>query len=240
MRPGVEALHRRGVPRLRRIADPLPRLFALVAVLLWFAAPRALAEARERPLPAFPETRSEIHEQARHSRGLKHDVLIGLERRLNNLPSAAEAARFGRRDDPQGGRGGRRRSSSCSRAPRTGSSSGSVPSRCYFPCCRGGRRQKVVSETWKLIDLKLGAFVRGQLLLMLLVAHRPLAVFWLIGMPYWLLARSLRRHRRARPRTRPSRRRRRSRSPSASPTPGRQPSQEPSPCSPSGCSRTTS
>jgi predicted PurR-regulated permease PerM len=44
-----------------------------------------------------------------------------------------------------------------------------------------------VHETWALIDLKLGAFVRGQLLLVALVATVLSFAFWLDGMPYWLL-----------------------------------------------------
>jgi predicted PurR-regulated permease PerM len=42
-------------------------------------------------------------------------------------------------------------------------------------------------KTWQLIDLKLGAFVRGQLLLMLLVGTVLSLAFWAIGLPYWLL-----------------------------------------------------
>jgi predicted PurR-regulated permease PerM len=49
------------------------------------------------------------------------------------------------------------------------------------------RRRQKVSETWRLIDLKLGAFVRGQLILTLLVATVLSMTFWAIGMPYWLL-----------------------------------------------------
>ena len=42
-------------------------------------------------------------------------------------------------------------------------------------------------DTWDLIDLKLGAYVRGTLLLVLFVACVLSICFWLIGLQYWLL-----------------------------------------------------
>jgi predicted PurR-regulated permease PerM len=48
-------------------------------------------------------------------------------------------------------------------------------------------RRKVIRDTWALIDLKLGAYVRGQALLILLVATVLSSIFWAIGLPFWLL-----------------------------------------------------
>jgi len=48
-------------------------------------------------------------------------------------------------------------------------------------------KRSTARKTWQLIDLKLGAFVRGQLLLMLLVGTVLALAFWAIGLPYWLL-----------------------------------------------------
>jgi predicted PurR-regulated permease PerM len=48
-------------------------------------------------------------------------------------------------------------------------------------------RRKKVRDTWLLMDLKLGAFVRAQLLLVSLVAVMVSAAFWAVGEPYWLL-----------------------------------------------------
>jgi predicted PurR-regulated permease PerM len=42
-------------------------------------------------------------------------------------------------------------------------------------------------DTWDLIDLKLGAFVRGQALLILLVGSVLSLGFWAIGEPYFIL-----------------------------------------------------
>jgi predicted PurR-regulated permease PerM len=44
-----------------------------------------------------------------------------------------------------------------------------------------------VRDTWDLIDAKLGAFVRGQLLLIAFVATVLSICFWAIGLPFWLL-----------------------------------------------------
>ena len=42
-------------------------------------------------------------------------------------------------------------------------------------------------DTWELIDLKLGAYVRGQGLLVVFVSVVLSVVFWAIGLPFWLL-----------------------------------------------------
>lgn len=48
-------------------------------------------------------------------------------------------------------------------------------------------RRKKVRDTWALIDLRLGAFVRGQVLLIVAVAVVLSLLFWAIGEPYWIL-----------------------------------------------------
>jgi predicted PurR-regulated permease PerM len=48
-------------------------------------------------------------------------------------------------------------------------------------------KRKVVRDTWHLIDLKLGAYVRGQGLLIVFVGTVLSLAFWAIGEPYWLL-----------------------------------------------------
>jgi predicted PurR-regulated permease PerM len=48
-------------------------------------------------------------------------------------------------------------------------------------------RRRVIRDTWELIDAKLGAFVRGQLLLIVFVAIVLSLCFWAIGVPFWLL-----------------------------------------------------
>jgi predicted PurR-regulated permease PerM len=45
----------------------------------------------------------------------------------------------------------------------------------------------VTRDTWVLIDMKLGAFMRGEFLLVAIVATTLSFAFWLDGEPYWLL-----------------------------------------------------
>jgi predicted PurR-regulated permease PerM len=51
-------------------------------------------------------------------------------------------------------------------------------------------KRKKVRDTWELIDLRLGAFVRGQVLLIVLVGFVLSLLFWAIGEPYWILVGS--------------------------------------------------
>ncbi|MGH3050468.1 MAG: AI-2E family transporter, partial [Gaiellaceae bacterium] len=48
-----------------------------------------------------------------------------------------------------------------------------------------------VRDTWVLIDRKLGAFVRGELVLIVFVSVLLSLAFWLDGLPYWILLGSL-------------------------------------------------
>ncbi len=132
-----------------------------------------------------PTTRHELNKQAKHSTGLKHELLTGVQRRLKKLPSAggvfhgavaiglkafealvgilfvfATAAYWIFERD-------RAIDLVVSLAP--------------------GKHRRVVRDTWELIDLKLGAFVRGQLLLIAFVATVLSLAFWAIGLPFWLL-----------------------------------------------------
>ena len=49
------------------------------------------------------------------------------------------------------------------------------------------KHRRVVRETWNLIDVKLGAYVRGQLLMVTFVGTVLSTAFALIGLPFWLL-----------------------------------------------------
>jgi predicted PurR-regulated permease PerM len=184
MRPGVDALHRRGLPRSVGIAIHYLVLVAIVGVLLWFAVPRALSQAQQ-AVAQLPQTRAEIHDEARHSHGLKRDFLIGLERRLDEVPTASELLD---------------RAVSLTRAVVE------VVVGIFFVFASAAywifereraekvvlsllprRNRQKVSETWNLVELKLGAFVRGQVILTFCVGAVLSLAFYAIGLPYWLL-----------------------------------------------------
>jgi predicted PurR-regulated permease PerM len=184
MRPGVDWLHRHRVPRGFGVALHYLALLAVVALFLWLVVPRAIDQVQA-AIGNAPQTRAQIHREAVTSTGLKHQILTGLDRRLRHLPSAgklfhpaltitvkafevligifftfaAAAYWIFERD-------------------RAESLVLSLVSR---------QKRRVIRDTWNLIDLKLGAFVRGQLLLIVFVGVVLSLAFWAVGEPYFIL-----------------------------------------------------
>jgi predicted PurR-regulated permease PerM len=184
MRPTVETLAQRGLPRAAGIGLHYLLIIGLVAGFLWAVVPRAIDQVNE-AVASLPQTRSDLGEQADQSTGIRHDILVGIQRRLEDLPSgerlvdpalevtltvfevalgiffvlACAAYWIFERD--------RAEDLLCSLLPRP--------------------RRKKVRDTWSLIDAKLGAYVRGQAVLILLVGSTLSLAFWAIGVPYWLL-----------------------------------------------------
>src|SRR5919202_206064 len=81
MRPGVDALRRRGIPRGVGVLVHYVVLFGLVALFLWLVVPRAVTQVQH------ALDRDRIRHAARTSTGIKHDILNGLDKRLRRLPS---------------------------------------------------------------------------------------------------------------------------------------------------------
>ncbi|HET9325104.1 MAG TPA: AI-2E family transporter [Gaiellaceae bacterium] len=173
MRPSVEALKRRRIPRGAGILLHYAALFGLLGLLLWAVVPRAVTQVQN----AIGDSEDET--------GVKAEVLGWLDGRLEQLPSpeqlvdpaleitlltveialgvlfvfAAAAYWVLERDD----------------AVR------------FVTSLLPRHRRKLIRDTWDLIDLKLGAYVRGQALLISLVASVLSVCFWAIGLPFWLL-----------------------------------------------------
>ena len=180
MRPGVEWLQRRA--RLPRGAGVLVHYLALagvIALVLWIFVPRAIDQVQQ------ATSTSSIHQQATHSTGIKHDILTGLDKRLSRLPSGANIVHP---------------------AVEVTKTAFEVLIGIFFMFAVGAywiferdrtiglvqsmvpvKHRRVTRDTWVLIDQKLGAFVRGQLLLIAFVAILLSAGFFAIGLPYWLL-----------------------------------------------------
>ena len=187
MRPGIDALRRWGIPRGVGVAIHYLALAGLVALFLWAVVPRALSQVQS-AAGSLPATSSDLGDAARDSTGFKHEILVGLQRRLQDLPSAAELVRPGLELTVKAFEGliaiffvlaaaaywiferDRAVDLVCSVLPRP--------------------KRKTVRDTWTLIDLKLGAYVRGQGLLVLLIGTILSLVFLAIGEPYWLLVGS--------------------------------------------------
>jgi predicted PurR-regulated permease PerM len=185
MRPGVEWLRAHRVPGGIGVALHYVVLAGLVALFLWLVVPRAIDQLSQATGGNLPTSKQELQEATRNSSGVKHEILSAINDRLKRLPSgpsvvhpalsvttAAFEAIIGvfftfataaywvfERD--------RARRLVVSLVPR--------------------RHRRVVYDTWELIDLKLGAFVRGQLILVGFVATLLSLAFWAIGMPYWVI-----------------------------------------------------
>ena len=185
MRPGVDSLHKRyRVPRGIGVLLHYVVLFTLIGLVLWLVVPRAISQVQQ-GIGNVPTSTSELEHAANHSTGIKHDILSGLDKRLRRLPSGTSLIH---------------------RAVTITKTAFEVLVGIFFVFAVGGywiferdktialvqsmvpqRHRRVVRDTWLLIDDKLGAFVRGQAILILFVAALLSFAFWLDGEPYYLL-----------------------------------------------------
>jgi predicted PurR-regulated permease PerM len=184
MRPSVEYLAERHVPRPLGVAVHYLALAGAIAVLLWLAVPRAISQVNE-AIGGVPTSQQELTQEAKHSTGIKHEFLVGLQKRLKKLPSA-ERVFHG--------------------AVTIGTKAVEALVGVFFVFATAAywifereraigfvssllprRNRRVVRDTWELIDAKLGAYVRGSLLLIAFVATVLSLSFWAIGVPFWLL-----------------------------------------------------
>jgi predicted PurR-regulated permease PerM len=184
MRPSVDMLHRYGIPRGLGILVHYAALAGLVTLLLWSVVPRAIDQVRD-AVGNVPTTRAELREQTQESTGLKREILQRVQDNLEELPSGSEVI------DPA------LEFTSIALEVAVGILF-VLASAAYWIFERDRAvdlvsslvprsRAKIVRDTWQLIDLKLGAYVRGQFLLIMLVGSVLSFVFWAIGLPFWLL-----------------------------------------------------
>jgi predicted PurR-regulated permease PerM len=186
MRPSVEWLNRRArVPRPVGVVLHYLAFLAAIALFLYLVVPVAITQIDHAIGGQVPTSTEQLHNAAVHSRGIRHEILSALDKRLRQLPSgtgllhpavtvtktlfeiivgilfmfAVGAYWIFERD-------------------------GAIALvQSLVP--RGHRR--VTRDTWVLIDKKLGAFVRGQFLFVVIVATLLSFALWLDGEPYWLL-----------------------------------------------------
>jgi predicted PurR-regulated permease PerM len=184
MRPGIESLNRRRIPRSVGLALHYLAVAGLVALFLWLVVPRAVTQVGD-ALGTVPTSRSELNQAAKHSTGIKHTILVSVQKRLKRLPTAGAVFHA---------------SVNVTKAAFEVLIgiffTFAVAAYWIFERERAMRvvlslvprhRRKVVRDTWDLIDAKLGAFVRGQLLLIVFVGTMLSLAFWAIGVPFWLL-----------------------------------------------------
>lgn len=184
MRPGVEALHRRGVPRAVGIILHYLGLLLVVGLLLWLAVPRALDQVNA-ALGGVPTSAKDLEPAIRQSGGIKHDLLVALQRRLRSVPSGASLlhpAIVAGKTAIEIGVGIFFLLASAAYWIYERDRAIAVVTSLVPPEKRG-----TVRKTWNLVDLKLGAYLRGQGILVLAVGTVLSLAFWAIGVPYWIL-----------------------------------------------------
>ena len=184
MRPGIEWLARHRVPAPAGVAIHYLVIVGVIALFLWLVVPPAVKQTTQ-AIGSVPTSASDLKREAKKSTGIKHDILVAVQKRLKKLPSvsglvhpaisitktafevligiffvfAVAAYWIFERD--------RTIALVQSMLPR--------------------KHRRVTRDTWVLIDQKLGAFVRGQLILIVFVAVVLSTGFFAIGLPYWLL-----------------------------------------------------
>jgi predicted PurR-regulated permease PerM len=182
MRPGIEGLRRRGVPRGVGLLVHYLGLVAIVGLFLWLVVPRAIDQVQA-ALQA--DTKAQIHREATHSKGIRHEVLTAVDKRLRNLPKASELVHPAVEATKK-----------AFEALLGIFFTLAVAAYWIFERHRAvdfvaslvaRPKRKRLRDTWNLIDLKLGAFVRGQLLLVALVGTVLSLSFWGVGEPYFIL-----------------------------------------------------
>jgi predicted PurR-regulated permease PerM len=185
MRPGVEWLAKAArVPRGLGVLLHYVLLLGVVALLLWLVVPPAVNQVQQ-AIGSVPTTSAQLRQSAKNSTGIKHTILVGIQKRLKKLPSGtslihpavtvtkkafevlvgiffmfAVAAYWVFERD------------------RTIALVQSMLPRKY---------RRVTRDTWVLIDQKLGAFVRGELILIAFVAVVLSACFYAVNLHFWLL-----------------------------------------------------
>lgn len=179
MRPGIEWLRERRIPRGVGIGLHYVAIATLVGLLLWLVVPVAIDQVQA--AVGSDALRSEASQET----GWKHDTLVALDRWLRDLPKTDELV------------------GTALDATRLGIEIligifFVFASAAYWIFERNRAmalvvsllpkdKRRIVRDTWDLIDLKLGAYVRGQMILIVAVATVLSLSFWAIGLPYWIL-----------------------------------------------------
>jgi predicted PurR-regulated permease PerM len=182
MRPGVDGLHRHRVPRSVGLLVHYLALAGLVTLFLWIVVPRAVDQVQN---ALGGSTKAQIHREAADSKGIRHEVLTAVDKRLRELPKAGQLLHP---------------------AVEVTLKAFEIILGIFFVLATAAYwiferdravdfvasmlarpKRKRLRDTWDLIDLKLGAFVRGQALLVLLVGTVLSLAFWAVGEPYFIL-----------------------------------------------------
>ncbi|MDX6481626.1 MAG: hypothetical protein QOG85_2136 [Gaiellaceae bacterium] len=185
MRPSVDWLYKRArVPRSVGVVIHYVLFFGAVGLFLYLVVPVAITQVHN-AIGKVPTSSEQLHHAATHSHGLRHAILTEVDKRLRQLPSGASLLHP---------------------ALDATKTVFEVLVGILFIFAVGAywiferdsaialvqtlvprHHRRVTRDTWVLIDMKLGAFVRGQFLLIIIVGGLLSLAFWLDSEPYWLL-----------------------------------------------------
>ena len=179
MRPGIDRLARHGVPRGVGVLLHYLAFVLVLAAFLSYVVPTATTEVQHALATA------QTAHVGKGSSSLKERALADLSRHLHHLPSSGSVVR---------------------RSVSVGEAAMKALVGIFFTFAVAAYwvferdravdlvtgllprpKRKRVRDTWTLIDQKLGAFVRGELILIAFVSVLASITFVLAGEPYWLL-----------------------------------------------------
>jgi len=184
MRPGVDRMARFRIPRIGGVLAHYAVVAGLIALCLWFVVPNMLRQV-EHAIGNVPQTSRQLGREAKQATGIKHDILVGLQKELKKLPRTGNVVHA---------------------AVDAGRKAIEILVGIFFVLAAAAywiyereraeglvvsllpkARRSTVRDTWDLVELKLGAYVRASLLLIGFVGTVLSFAFWAIGLPYWLL-----------------------------------------------------
>jgi len=184
MRPGVDRIARFRIPRIGGVLAHYAMVAGLIALCLWFVVPNMLRQV-EHAIGNVPQTSRQLGREAKQATGIKHDILVGLQKELKKLPRTGNVVHA---------------------AVDAGRKAIEILVGIFFVLAAAAywiyereraeglvvsllpsARRSTVRDTWDLVELKLGAYVRASLLLIGFVGTVLSFAFWAIGLPYWLL-----------------------------------------------------
>lgn len=179
MRPGVDRLAGWGIPRSVGVLLHYVAFLALIALFLSFVVPTMTTQVQH-----ALDTAQSTH-GATHGSGLKDRILNAIANKLHNLPSTGKLV---------------------DRGVSIGEQALKVLAGLLFTFAVAAYwiferdrtvdliasllprpKRKTMRDTWTLIDQKLGAFIRGEIILIAFVSVLASIAFVIVGEPYWLL-----------------------------------------------------
>ena len=180
IRPGVDWLHKRGVPESLAVLGFFVLILAVATTFFWLAVPplvHEVSDALNQPVVGA----AAVH----HSTGIRHDVLLWLDRHLRRLPSGGALLH------PIATYGHKATDAIVAvfftvAATWYWIAEQDAVVRLLTAIAPEAKRERA-RRTYLAIDRRLGVYTRIQFLTVFAMAIVLSLGYYLVGMPYWLL-----------------------------------------------------